>query len=235
MASGFTDGVLLTRRSPVLPALGLTLSVLVVLTGCGAAGEGDAAAGPRTGSQYEVVPEPGRTIAPAPPEAAEEGSLVGYRMAVVVPDDSGASSVMLDAVHTFARGRGAELTEVRAATEDEGGVSAALAEALAIEPDLVIGLGEPVADVFSFETAQWLSQQFLVVGAQLAEPTENVTAVIWDGATSRGSAATADGALDDASVTPARAAAAAAAGVTSVRAGITGVVLDLDRSTSEPE
>jgi hypothetical protein len=148
-------------------------------------------------------------------------------MAVVV-DGSPAAVVLLEAARGLAARSGAELIELSAETPDEAGVAQAFANALAGEPDVVVGLGEGTVDVFSFETAQWLDQQFLIVGAQLAEPTANVTAVIWDGATSRGSAASADGALDASALTSEIAGTAMATGVEQVRHRETGVVLRID-------
>jgi hypothetical protein len=208
--------------------------VASTLTGCGG-GEGSAvptppaspsptSIAPPTGSAYAVVPEPGRTLGATPVPTAID--LQGYRLAVVTPDDSAASRRLLGAARAFATESGAAL-RVFAAQPGGDPVGAALAEAVASEPDLVVGLGEGVADVFSFETAQLLDQQFLVVGAQLAEPTENVTAVIWPGATGRGSAAGPDGVLDPATATEPRGRDALAVGVESVRRGETGIVLQL--------
>jgi hypothetical protein len=55
-----------------------------------------------------------------------------------------------------------------------------------IRPDLVICAGNALVDALALVTASHLDQQFLVVGAQLPEPTVNVTAAIWRGASSRG-------------------------------------------------
>lgn len=211
-------------------SLAAAIVAVAMLSGCGADGDrGSEAAGSSAhpDAAYEVVPEPGRTIDVEAADAAELGSLAGYRMAVVA-DGSPSSVVLLDAARGLAAQTGAELIEAMAETPDETAVSAELAEALATEADLVVGLGEGTVDVFSFETAQRLDQEFLVVGAQLAEPTENVTAVIWDGATSRGSAASADGALDASALTADHARSAVATGVERVRTGATGVVLRID-------
>ena len=133
------------------------------------------------------------------------------------------------AARAFAADSGAALSAFVAPTPDVDGVASALERAIADDPDLVVGLGAGVVDLFSFETAQRLDRQFLLVGAQLAEPTDNVTAVIWDGATSRGSAASPDGEIDDARVPESVGEAALAAGVASIRDGVTGVVLHLQR------
>jgi hypothetical protein len=122
---------------------------------------------------------------------------------------------------------GANLREFPVDEEGADPVGAALDGALGARPDLIVGLGDGVVDVFSFESAQLLDQQFLIIGAQLAEPTDNVTAVVWDGATSRGAAAGSDGELSDASVTEDRGEDAFEAGLASIQDGTTGVVLRL--------
>jgi len=223
----FTAGVIPSSRPRSQPhrALGAltTLGVLgLLLTACVVAPE-DAALAP-SGSAADVVPAPGRTIEATPPSIDLE--LRGSRLAVVVPDGSAQTQQLRAAVRSFALEHDAVLEEF-AATARGDDVEEAFANAVAADPDVVIGVGEAAVDVFAYETAQWLDQQFVLLGAQLPEPTANVTAVIWEGATSRGSGAPADGALDVASVTAARSAEAIAVGLGSVRDGTTGVVLHL--------
>jgi hypothetical protein len=196
---------------------------VALLSGCSVSEEG---AAPRpTDAAHEIVPEPGRTIEATPP--ASVSGLGGYRIAAIVPDTSATSVALLSAARAVASASGASLREFPVDEEGADPVGAALDRALDARPDLVVGLGDGVVDVFSFESAQLLDQQFLVVGAQLAEPTGNVTAVVWDGATSRGSAAGSDGELSAASVTEGRGADAFEAGLASIQDGTTGVVLRL--------
>ncbi|MDR7381750.1 BMP family ABC transporter substrate-binding protein [Promicromonospora iranensis] len=194
-----------------------------LLSGCSASEE-DAVPAP-TDAAYEIAPEPGRTIEATPP--ASLSGLDGYRIAAIVPDTSAPTTVLLSAAREVASANGADLRELPVDEKDEDPVGAALGRALDARPDLIVGLGDGVVDVFGFESAQYLDQQFLVVGAQLAEPTGNVTAVVWDGATSRGSAAGSDGELAESSITEARGVDAFAAGLASIQDGTTGVVLRL--------
>lgn len=173
----------------------------------------------------QTVPEPGRTIEVVPP--AETPRLDGHLLAVITPGDSNASADLLRAAETVAAAAGAELRAFPADAAASDPVGAALSAAIDADPDLIVGLGAGTVDVIGFESAQRLDQQFLVVGAQLPEPTENVTAVVWDGATSRGSAASPDGELDAASITAERGQDALEAGLVSIREGTTGVVLHL--------
>lgn len=200
------------------------LLAVALLSGCSAP-EVDGAPGP-TGAAYETVPEPGRTIEATPP--ASLSGLEGHLIAVVVPDASASSEALLSAARDVVSAGGGDLQEFAAAEGAADPVGAALDRALDVEPDVVVGLGDGAVDVFGFESAQRLDQQFLVVGAQLAEPTDNVTAVVWDGATSRGAAAGPDGDLVAASITEQRGAAAFRAGLASIQDETTGVVLYLD-------
>ena len=218
------------RCSPVRRRSGWALAVITAVAligGCAAPGADDlppSAAPSRVAT--DVVPEPGRTIDAAPAANADE-TLAGYRVAVVAAGSAPGSVLMLETARAYIAERGGEMTEFTAPAAEPGAADAALMAALEATPDLIIGVGEDVVDAFSFETPQRLGQQFLLVGAQLAEPTENVTAVIWEGATSRGSAASADQDTDAGAITAPRVKDALAVGLESVRGGQVGVVLSL--------
>jgi hypothetical protein len=77
-------------------------------------------------------------------------------------------------------------------------------------------------------TPNHLDQQFLVVGAELAEPTANVTATDWTGASFRGEGLGMSSEYDAATFTPERAARAVRAGVAAVLHHLTGIVIWLD-------
>jgi len=208
----------------------IALGAVALLAACSAHGADGDASPPNTPAPlasedpYRVVPEPGRTIEAVPP--ADAGDIAGWVVAVVVPNDDAATQTLRAAAREVGERAGARTLEF-VADGGGAGIDAAFEEALAAEADVVIGLGDATSDVFSYLTSQWLDQQFLIVGAQLPEPTANVTAVIWPGATSRGSGAPADGELDAAGTTAARAAEAVAAGLDAVADGTTGVVLSL--------
>src|SRR6185436_12714143 len=101
-----------------------------------------------------------------------------------------------------------------------------IVEAMDLRPDLVICAGNALVDTLALVTASHLDQQFLVIGAQLPEPTVNVTAAVWRGASSRGGEVP-DTAMsfDAEAVTPERAGAAIRAGVASVLSDLTGIVI----------
>ena len=72
------------------------------------------------------------------------------------------------------------------------------------------------------------NQQFLVVGAQLPEPTVNVTAAIWQGASSRGREVADPPSSFDAGAFPRVVNAAIQSGAASVLSDLTGRVSWLD-------
>src|SRR5258708_32745436 len=100
---------------------------------------------------------------------------------------------------------------------------------MGLGPDLVIRAGSGLVAALALVTASHLNQQFLVVGAQLPEPTVNVTAAIWQGASSRGrEVPSTASSFDPAAFTPERSSAAIRAGVASVLSDLTGIVISLD-------
>ena len=92
---------------------------------------------------------------------------------------------------------------------------------------VVIGVGDGLVDMFTLLTPQRLEQHFLILGAELPEPTANVTSVIWPGATYRGTGLSTSGGVDATAVTAERAEEAITAGVASVLHDLTGIVLNL--------
>lgn len=173
-----------------------------------------------------TTPSPEATITPAPGSWDAASVPANMRLIIVSAQSDPAALVLIDAVTAWAAEHAARVSTLSA--PDPGGLDAALSEAVGSAPDLVVGLGSGVVDVFSLETSQFLDQQFLVLGAQLAEPTENVTAVIWPGADFRGSGISAEDATAGEAVTPERARDAVAAGVASVAWNLTGIVIQLE-------
>jgi ABC-type uncharacterized transport system auxiliary subunit len=218
------------RRIASIAAAGM---LAMTLTACAAPESGFSTAertaspvprGSATDSASPSQPAPGRTVEAVVP--ADAGDVRGVRIAVVVPDEGATSRALQEALRGFAEVSGLVVEEF-VATEDAASVDAAFAQALEAEPHIVVGLGAGAVDVFAYNSSQWLDQDFLLIGAQVAEPTSNVAAVIWEGATSRGSGAPADGDLDDTAITPSRAAEAVSVGLATVMSGESGIVLHL--------
>ena len=174
------------------------------------------------GSVHEPAPE--ATVRPTPGSWDDVVVPAGYTMVVIASGGGRTTEVLTAAVERYAAAHGAEVTVLTAHGDDE--VEQRIDEAVAAEPDLVVGVGDGVVDVFSLITAQYLDTGFLVVGAQLPEPTHNVTAVTWPGAEFRGTGLGNDDA-DPGAVTRERAEQAVGAGLASVLHDLTGIVLDL--------
>jgi hypothetical protein len=145
-------------------------------------------------------------------------------MVLITRGDEGATETLTAAVERYADAHGADLTVLPARSDDD--VERRIDEAVAARPDLVVGVGDGVVDVFALITAQYLDTDFLLVGSQLPEPTHNVTAVTWPGAEFRGTGLGNDGA-DPGAVSPERAGEAVGAGAASVLHDLTGIVIDL--------
>jgi hypothetical protein len=172
-----------------------------------------------------ATPTPEATITPSPGSWAHAPGVDDYRVIVISADDRPATTTVATAIRDWAAAENADLTFLAAADDDQ--VESRITEAVAEAPDLVIGAGAGVVDVFSLLAPQHLAQQFLVIGAQLPEPTENSTAVVWKGATFRGTGISTEEDSDPSAVTPERAADAIAAGVASIQWGLTGIVVAL--------
>ena len=166
-----------------------------------------------------IRPTPGSWDSVHPPR--------GYRVVLLTAGGDPATTTLVTAVKHWARAQQVRLDTV-AVTEPNGFVDG-IVEAMDLRPDLVICAGHALVDALALVTASHLDQQFLVVGAQLPEPTVNVTAAIWRGASSRGREVpnTASSFNPDA-FTPEHAGAAIRAGVASVLSDLTGIVIWLD-------
>jgi len=178
---------------------------------------------PHPAPEATITPEPGSYGDPVPP--------AGYRVVLVSAPgaqqgDDRATARLAEAVRAWADRHDVHLTEMTASGRDE--VTAAGHRAVAQHPDLVIGVGTGVTDVWARYTAGVLHQEFLLLGTQLPEPTYNVSSVIWTGATFRGDGLTSSGGVDPAAVTPERSADAVDAGITSVLLDRTGLVVWLE-------
>jgi hypothetical protein len=165
-----------------------------------------------------IRPKPGSWDAVHPP--------AGYRVVLLTADDDGPTATLVTAVKQWADAEGVTLETVMV-TGPEGFVGG-IVQAMARRPDLVICAGHALVDALALVTASHLDQQFLVVGAQLPEPTVNVTSAIWRGASSRGTEVPDTDSFDPDVFTHERAADAIRAGVASVLSDLTGIVISLE-------
>ncbi len=166
-----------------------------------------------------IRPKPGSWDAVHPPR--------GYRVVLLTAGDDAATMTLVRAVKHWAREEHIRLETV-VVTEPAGFVDG-IVEAMALRPNLIISAGHVLVDALALVTASHLDQHFLVVGAQLPEPTVNVTAAIWRGASSRGrEIPDTASSFDPAAFTREHAGAAIRAGVASVLNDLTGIVIWLD-------
>lgn len=177
----------------------------------------------------QQVPVPGSTVA-ASAIAVPDDIPADLSVTVVAPEVTGVAAA--DTAATIAELR--SLTDVHGASsisflpaESEPDVPAVhvdgdalLLSALAERPDVIVVLGESILTELDGVSASNLDQQFVLLGAQLPEPTANVTAVVWPGADVR----LADGISPE--IAP-RALQALQAGLSAVASDSTGIVLDL--------
>lgn len=173
------------------------------------------------------VPAPESTIRPKPGSWDAVHPPLGYRVVLLTSGDDAATRTLVAAVKAWAESELVRLDTVTA--PPVLGHIDAIVEAMELAPDLIICAGNGLVDALALVTASHLDQHFLVLGAQLPEPTVNVTAAIWPGASARGSEVpNPASAYDQETFTPSRVSAAIRAGVASVLSDITGIVIALD-------
>ena len=220
------------RTAAALAAFGVALA----LAACGTSPDADPGTSPApligfaarfVGSAHRPAPE--ATVRPTPGSWDDVAVPAGYTMVLIARGDDVTTATLSAAVEHYATTHGASLTLLTARSDDE--VEQRIDEAVAATPDLVVGVGDGVVDVFSLITAPYLETDFLLVGSQLPEPTHNVTAVTWPGAEFRGTGLGNDGA-DAEAVTPERAGEAVSAGAASVLHDLTGIVIELGEGLS---
>jgi hypothetical protein len=168
-------------------------------------------------------PAPEATITPRPGSWDGVRPSKGYRVVLLQAGTDTPTTTLATAVDRWADEVDADLKTVTARRPRE--YVARIGEAINLKPDLIISVGNGLVDPLALVTANHLDQPFLVVGAELAEPTANVTAADWVGASFRGEGLGLPSAYDPSSFTAERAGRAVRAGVAAVLHGVTGVVL----------
>jgi hypothetical protein len=168
-------------------------------------------------------PAPEATITPRPGSWAAVHPPKGYRVVLLTSGSDPATRTLVNAVDDWADEEDVSLKTIT----PTGDLIAPIVEAMRLEPDLIISAGNALVDPLTVVSAGHLDRQFLVVGAELAEPTANVTAAIWDGASFRGDGLQSRTGFDASTFTGERAGRAVRAGVAAVLNGITGIVVHL--------
>lgn len=188
-------------------------------TAVGALGPGFVDPSARPAPEATITPRPGSWTGVHPP--------ADYRVVLLTAGSDAPTKALVAAVEQWAEEEHADLRTVTA--DGAHDLLPAVARALEMSPDLIVSAGNDLIDPLALVTASHLSQQFLVVGAELAEPTHNVTAVDWSGASFRGEGLGMSSTYDAASFTAERCAAAIRAGVAAVLSDLTGIVIWLDQ------
>ncbi|MFC4533817.1 hypothetical protein [Sphaerisporangium dianthi] len=224
------------RRSRLLPAgmLAVAVATAVLVSGCGSGDDWSrphakpTAAGTLGPGFLDAAapPAPESTITPRPGSWDEGRPPEGYRVVLLTAGDDPQTKTLVNAVTKWAEEEHVSLKTVTATRPDQ--FIARIGQAIELGPDLVISAGNDLVDPLALVTANHLDQQFLVVGAELAEPTANVTAADWTGASFRGEGLGMSSTYDAATFTPERAGRAVRAGVAAVLNGLTGFVIWLD-------
>jgi hypothetical protein len=217
----------------LLPASTLVVAgaTAVLVSGCGTSGddwsrphEKPTAVGTLgPGFVESATPAPEATITPRPGSWDNVHPSEGYRVVLLTAGHDAQTRTLVEAVAQWARDEHVSLRTVTAAQSDQ--LVDRIDEAIGLAPDLVISAGNDLVDPLALASANHLEQQFLVVGAELAEPTQNVTAADWAGASFRGEGLGQSSTYDPASFTPERAVRAVRAGVAAVLTNLTGIVL----------
>jgi hypothetical protein len=173
-------------------------------------------------------PAPEGTVTPSPGSWDDVHPSAGYRVVLLTKGADAPTKALVAAVRSWA---GDEHVELRTLTAGDDSVPV-ITKAIGLHPDLIVSAGNDLVDPLALVTASSLTQQFLVVGAEVAEPTANVTAVDWPGASFRGEGLGAASTYDPASFTATRCAAAIRAGAAAVLNKLTGIVVWLDDNTA---
>lgn len=222
-----------------LSLLAATLAACLALSACGHDGTSSAGqptlAPPARGAlgpgfwDPSDPPAPEATIVPTPGSWDAVHPSADYQVALVVDrastDSAAQTAVLRTAVRGWADSVHVQLTEYDATADTQ--YVARLQAAIDADPDLVISVGNGLADPLAMVSAPNLETQFLMVGAQIAEPTANVTAADWIGAMYRGEGLGLPEAYDPATFTEERAGRAVRAGVAAVLSGLTGIVVQV--------
>ena len=173
-----------------------------------------------------TTPAPEATVTPRPGSWDDVHPSEGYRVVLLTAGKDKPTRTLVTAVETWGHDEGVSLKVVKATRPTR--FIPSIQKAMALSPDLIISAGNDLVDPLTTVTASHLDRTFLIIGAELAEPTENVTAADWTGASFRGEGLGASSTYDPASFTPDRADRAIRAGVAAVLHDQTGIVLWID-------
>lgn len=137
-------------------------------------------------------------------------------------------AILVDAVQRWAREEDRVELTIDYLTDPHAYIDAIDRAAIADEADLIVTAGNQLVDPVAVVSANYAGeepQQFLVLGAEVAEPTHNIAASDWQGSAYLGEGVRESDYYDPAAVTGPRAYAALRAGVAAVLSGYGGVIV----------
>lgn len=218
------------RQSHKIIAVLATAAVAVA--GCGSSGTGtdsrttaSTRPAPLGAGFYDSAspPPPEGTVTPSAGSWATTHPPAGYRVVLITAGTDAPTHTIVAAVRRWSATEDVALTVLTATTTAR--LVPTITAAMRRKPDLIISAGSQLVDPLATVTASALDQQFLIIGAELAEPTGNVTAADWTGASYRGEGLGTPSSFDASTFTPDRAARAIRAGVAAVLNRLTGIVV----------
>lgn len=216
-------------RLPQQIAILATVVVAILLSGCAADWTQPRPAptfmgSPGAGFEPSSTPSPEATINPTAGSWDGVHPTPGLRVVLLTAGDEPPTVTLTASVTNWARQERVDLRTIPVGDHPIDGI----VKAIEMNPDLIVSVGNDLVDALATVTASHLDTQFLVVGAEIAEPTVNVTAVDWVGASFRGEGLVASSPYDPESFTPKRCDAAIRAGVAAVLTRLTGIVIWID-------
>ncbi|MEV4654393.1 hypothetical protein [Micromonospora sp. NPDC049301] len=220
---------------PPLRAVAMLAAAAALVTGC-SSGDDWSQPHPRPAAIGSLGPgfvDPSSTPAPEGTVRPQPGSWTGvhpsrdYRVVLLTAGQDQPTKALVTAVEDWADDEHLDLRKI--VIGDAHDAVPSIAKAMGMHPDLIVSAGNDLIDPLALVTPNHLEQRFLVVGAELAEPTHNVTAVDWPGASFRGEGLGMSSTYDPASFTAERCAAAIRAGAAAVLNDLTGIVVWLDQ------
>ena len=235
---------LAVRTTVFVSALALGAAAAVTLAGCSSATVGETVARPSgtatsdssagsLGAGFvgsDTPPAPESTVTPAPGSWSGVHAPDHYDVVLLSDradtEDSAAARTLARAVRSWAAEEHVTVTPVVAADPDDR--IAAVGRALDHHADLVVSVGNDMVDPVAAVSPTALRQQFLVLGAEIAEPTSNVTAADWTGGGFRGEGLGPSSHYDPRTFTADRAGRALRAGVAAVLHDLSGIVVWVD-------
>ena len=176
----------------------------------------------------------GQVVEPDPETWTDVRPPAGYRVLVLAQGTDESTprdpqvKILVDAAQRWARDEARVDLTVRYLGDPHTYIDEIDRAAMSGEADIIVTAGNGLVDPVAVVSANYAGedpQQFLVLGAEVAEPTTNIAATDWQGSSYLGEGAPETDYYDPSAVTPPRAYAALRAGTAAVLSGYTSVIV----------